>query len=91
MKISQYFVQTFADGTEASYRTHRGRYLQFMSIWVTPLPAQSFHPFQYAAFLVRSLKVNSIPNYLNDFIGLLLHKEFNLPNPLIDNGPLQSL
>lgn len=36
MKISQYRVQTFADGTKASYRTHRERYLQFWEHMVTP-------------------------------------------------------
>lgn len=64
MKISQYRVQTFADGTKASYRTHRERYLQFWEHMGYPLPAQSFHLFQYAAFLSRSLKAASIPNYL---------------------------
>lgn len=37
----------------------------------------------------HSLKATSIPNYLNT-IGIP-HKEFNLPNPLLDNWPLQSL
>ena len=48
-----------------------------------PLPAQSAHLCQYAAFLARSLKPSSILGYLN-IIGVL-HKEFNLPNPLTDN------
>ena len=54
-----------------------------------PVPAQPDHLCQYAAFLARSLKPASIPNYLN--IISLLHKEFNLPNPLDHNWPLQSL
>lgn len=54
-----------------------------------PFPAQSEHLCQYAAFLARILQPSSIPNYLN-IIGIL-HKEFNLPNPLVDNWPLQSL
>jgi len=37
----------------------------------------------------RSLKATSIPNYLNT-MGIL-HEEFNLPNLLLDNWPLQSL
>ena len=37
----------------------------------------------------RSLKAISVPNYLTT-IGIL-HKKFNLPNPLLDNWPLQSL
>ena len=55
-----------------------------------PFPAHSTaHLCQYAAFLARSLNPSSIPNNLN-IIGLL-HKEFNLPNPLVDNWSLQSL
>ena len=54
-----------------------------------PLPAQSSHFCQYADFLVHSLKATSIPNYLN-IIGIL-HKEFNLPYPLLGNWPLQYL
>ena len=54
-----------------------------------PLPAQSSHFCQYAAFLARTLKATSIPNYLN-IIGIL-HKEFNRPNPLLENSPVQSL
>ena len=54
-----------------------------------PLPAHSSHLCQSATFLAHSLKATSIPNYLK-VIGIL-HKEFNLPNPLLDNWPLQSL
>lgn len=54
-----------------------------------PIPAEPTHICQYAAFLARSLKPSSIPNYLN--IISILHKEFNLPNPLTNNWPLQSL
>ena len=57
----------------------------YVSIYVT-LPSQ---PNQYAAFLAHSLKATSIPNYLN-IIGIL-HKEFNLPYPLLGNWPLQYL
>lgn len=54
-----------------------------------PVPAQPAHICQYAAFLARTLKASSIPNYLN--IISILHKEFNLPNPLADNWALTSL
>ena len=75
---------------KALYHTHRTSYLQFCEhMGYPPLPAQSSHFCQYAPFLARSLKATSIPNYLN-IIGIL-HKEFNLPNPLLDNSPLQSL
>ena len=54
----------------------------------TPVPVQTPH-LQYAAFLARSLKPQSLCGYLN-IIGIL-HKEFGFPNPLIDNWPLKSL
>ena len=55
----------------------------------TPVPVQTPHLLQYAAFLARSLKPQSLRGYLN-IIGIL-HKEFGFPNPLIDNWPLKSL
>lgn len=55
----------------------------------TPVPVHPAHLLQYAAFLARSLKPSSIGSYLN-IIGLL-HKEFGLPNPLLNNWPLKSL
>ena len=54
-----------------------------------PVPVQPDHLLQYAAFLARSLKAASVRNYLN-IVGLL-HKEFGLPNPLLNNWPLKSL
>ena len=55
----------------------------------SPVPVQPDHLLQYAAFLARSLKAASVRNYLN-IVGLL-HKEFGLPNPLLNNWPLKSL
>ena len=59
-----------------------------MGSWYPPIPAQPVHICQYGAFLARLLNPSPIPNYLN--IISLLHKEFNLPNPLANNWPLQS-
>lgn len=55
----------------------------------SPVTIQTDHLLQYAAFLARSLKASSVRSYLN-IIGLL-HKEFGLPNPLLNNWPLNSL
>jgi len=55
----------------------------------SPVPVQQPHLLQYAAFLARSLKPSSIRSYLN-IIGIL-HKEFGLPNPLLNNWALKSL
>ena len=54
-----------------------------------PVPASSSTICLYAAFLARSLKFSSIPQYLG-IIGLL-HKEFGLANPLTGNWHLSSL
>ena len=55
----------------------------------TPIPANTHTICCYAAFLARSLQFSSINNYLG--ITALLHKEFGLPNPLVDNWFLKSL
>ncbi|EDO30250.1 predicted protein [Nematostella vectensis] len=55
----------------------------------SPVPLQQRHLLLYAAFLARSLKPTSIRSYLN-IIGIL-HKEFGLPNPLLNNWSLQAL
>ena len=89
-EIFHYRAHTFSENTKARYRTNRNSYLQFCQrMGYPPIPAQFAHICQYAAFLARSLKASSIPNYLN-IIGIL-HKEFNLPNPLANNWSLQSL
>ena len=89
-QIYQYHFHTSAEGTKASYHTHRTSYLWFCEhIGYPSLPAQSSHFCQYAAFLACTLKATSVPSYL--IIISTLHKEFNLPNPLLENSPLQSL
>ena len=89
-EIFQYRSNTFSETTKAMYHTHRNSYLRFCQhMGYPPVPAQPAHIYQYAAFLARTLKATSIPNYLN--IISILHKEFNLPNPLANNWALQSL
>ena len=55
----------------------------------TSVPVQSDHLLQYAAFLALSLKAASVRSYLN--IIDILHKDFGLPDPLLDNWPPKSL
>jgi len=89
-EIFHYRSNTFSETTKAMYRTHRNSSLRFCQhMGYPPVPAQPAHICQYAAFLARTLKATSIPNYLN--IISILHKEFNLPNPLANNWALQSL
>ena len=74
-EIYQYLFHTSAEGTKASYYTHRTSYLWYCKhIGYPPLPALS--------------KPRLFP--ITIIIGIL-HKEFNLPNPLLENSPLQSL
>ena len=61
----------------------------FHLVGYTPVPVHPPHLLQYGAFLARSLKPSSIRTYLN-IIGIL-HKEFWLPHPLLNNWPFKSL
>lgn len=89
-EVQKYRAQVFAESTKATYKTHRDTYLRFcLYMGYPPIPVQTVHLLQYAAFLARSLKPASVRSYLN-IIGIL-HKEFGLPNPLLDNWPLKSL
>lgn len=89
-EIQQFRSHLFAESTKATYKTHRNTYLRFCHyMGYTPVPVHPAHLLQYAAFLARSLKPSSIVSYLN-IIGIL-HKEFGLPNPLLNNWALKSL
>ena len=89
-EVTQFRNQTFAASTRRTYSTHRDTYLQFCFYMNLPsVPATSSTICLYATFLARSLKFPSIKQYLS-IIGLL-HKEFGLPNPLLDNWHLSSL
>ena len=89
-EVFMYRAHTFADGTKSTYRTYRDSYFQFCQFTgYPPVPATTSVICQYAAFLARSLKATSIWQYLG-VIGLL-HKEFGLPNPLLENWALSSL
>ena len=86
----QYRAHYFAESTKSSYRTHRNTYFRFCaSMGYDPVPVNPERLCQYTAFLARSLCVSSISLYLN-VIGIL-HRQFGLPNPLINNWPLKTL
>ena len=89
-KCTFYRSQLFAESTKATYKTHRNVYLRFCHyMGYTPVPVHPPYLLQYAAVLARSLKPSSIRTYLN-IIGIL-HKEFWLPPPLLNNWPFKSL
>ena len=77
-------------GTQSSYRTHRNTYFRFCAFMgYDPVPVNPEHLCQYTAFHACSLCVSSISQYLN-VIGIL-HRQFGLPNPLLNNWPLKTL
>ncbi|CAH3184844.1 unnamed protein product, partial [Porites lobata] len=76
-EVQYYRSQLFATSTKATYKTHRNTYFRFSNhMGYTPVPVQTPHLLQYAAFLARSLKPQSLRGYLN-IIGIL-HKEDHL-------------
>jgi hypothetical protein len=79
--VKQYTNSAFAENTKKTYRTHRNSYLRFCnSFGYCAVPASSTTLCRYAAFLAKTLKYNSVKQYLN--IVRLLHAEWGLPNPL---------
>lgn len=71
----------FADNTKKAYRTHRNSYINFCKrLGCSPVPASSTTLCRYAAYLAKTLKYNSIKQYMN--IIRLIHLEWGLPNPL---------
>jgi len=89
-EVHNFRTHVFAESTKTTYSTHRNTYLRFCDrMGYCPVPVQTSHLLQYAAYLARSLKPTSIRSYLN-IIGIL-HKELGLPNPLLDNWALKSL
>ena len=87
--IFHYRSHTFLQNINATYCNHRNSYLRFCQHMEYPVAAQAAHICQYVAFSATTLKATSIPNCFN--IISILHKEFNLPNPLANNWALQSL
>ncbi len=85
--VKRFKLQTFAPATCRAYRSHRAAYLAFCkAVGRPPVPASLETLCMYAALLARSLKYSSLRQYLN--IVRLLHLEWGLPNPLVDNFQL---
>ena len=80
--------KAYAQGTQATYRSHRAAYLKFChNMGYTPVPATPDTIVRYAAFLARSIKYNSVRQYLN--IIRLMHLEWGIANPLAKDFQLQ--
>ena len=87
-EVAIFTSRAYADNTNRAYRTHRRSYLAFCTyMGYNPVPATSEVVCHYAAFLARSLSFSSIKQYLN--IIRILHSEWNMPNPTLDNYNLQ--
>lgn len=83
-EVEFYKGQCWAANTKNAYRTHRKAYLKFCQLLrLPPVPASSQQLCMYAAYLARRLKFNSVKQYMN--VIRLLHVEWGLPNPLIDD------
>lgn len=71
----------YADATKASYRTHLKSWSAFCVVMGIPLlPIEPRSAALYAVLLSRSLKYDSIPQYLN--MLSLLHRSMGLKSPL---------
>lgn len=88
-EVEFYRAQCWAPSTRRAYGVHRRTYLAFCnSIGMPPVPATTNLLCMYAAFLARKLCFKSIKQYLN--IVRILHLEWDLPSPLVDNFHLHS-
>lgn len=78
----QFTSSVFEENTKKTYGTHRNSYLQFCNkLGYSPVPASSTTLCRYAAFLAKTLKYNSVKQYLN-IVCILPNAEWGLPSPL---------
>ena len=89
-EVTFYASQAFSGNTKRTYRCHRQSYINFcVRIGCSPVPVTNGTICRYASYLARSMKYNSIKQYLN--IIRLLHLEWGLPNPLHGNFTVNSV
>ena len=89
-EVLYYSSHTFSENTKQTYKSHLDFYTQFCLFMNIPaVPATTHYICMYAAFLARSMK----PTFNTQYVSTteLLHKEFDLANPLTDNHFLNSL
>ena len=88
-EVRFYRTHCWSSSTTRAYDTHRRSYVSFCNrLNVAPVPADTTLLCMYAAYLARRLKYQSIKQYLN--IVRILHLEWGLPNPLLQNFHLSS-
>ena len=76
-----------AVSTQRAYRSQLRSFLTFCTVFgYSPVPASDSTLCRYVAFLGKTLKYNSVRQYLSAI--RILHLECNLPNPVLDNWAL---
>ena len=86
-RVLFYQSLAFSTNTKKAYAVHRKAYIAFCNTeGVAPIPATTQLLCRYVAHLARTLKYTSIRQYLN--IIRVLHSEWGLPNPIINNYQL---
>lgn len=88
-EVDFYRTICWSGNTKRTYASHRRAYLAFCAkTGLSPVPATTNTICLYAAYLARRLKFSSIKQYLN--IIRILHLEWQLPNPMLDNFHLKT-
>ena len=87
-ELQAYKIAIYAESTKATYKSHLLAYLRFC-IYFDPVPINNTNLLLYAVFLSRTLKPDSVRQYLN--IVRFIHLESVLPNPLECNYALRML
>ena len=89
-EVLEYLQQTYAKSTQRVYKTQKDSYFSFCAFMgYAPVPASTTVLCLYAAMLGRTLKYSTVKQYL--CIIKKLHKEWNLPDPILDNYQLNSV
>ncbi len=82
-ELKHYKRHAFAETTKVTYKVHLRAFLRFCIFFnLTPVPCEKLTVLLYVVYLSRSLKPESIRQYLN--IIRIVHVEAGLPNPLDD-------
>ena len=89
-EIAEYRASMLATSTKATYSSQLRRFLDFcVTFGYQAVPVTDITLCRYVAFLARNIKYNSVRQYLS--VIRLLHLEFGLSNPMLDNWLLQSV
>ena len=86
-EVAHYKGLMLAVSTQRAYRSQLKSFLSFCTTFgYSPVSVSDSTLCRYVAFLGRTLKCNSVRQYLSAI--RILHLECNLPNPVLDNWAL---